>query len=227
MYYCHEKRAEIGSLSCLIKGRKSIESNACNHTSEYGEMVYNNGCVFVVFRLKSEMSFFFVKCLNSRALLGERYNDLSVFRIVALVDDDIVTVKDPGVNHTISRDAKGKQFSWIIAARGGKGNVSVKVLLGEDGKSRGHLSKDWNALRLGGEVGTQGDGTAFAVFLADEAEFLKAVKIHMNGGRALKSKLCLNVTDAWGISVFIDTVNNAVKNLLLLWFKFSHDNPSF
>ena len=100
-----DKRAEL-PVSIIIPYYRG-------NLAEKGKFVNNNRLKFVIFRLKAEVTVFFVKSFNGCLVLNQCYNNVAVFGNRGLLDYNNIAVTDMGVNHRIALYVKRKIIAQI------------------------------------------------------------------------------------------------------------------
>ena len=80
-----------------------------------------------------------VESLDSRGIIDQGDNDISVAGSIAGVDEDAVAVKDAGIDHGVAADSENERFTGGNEL-GGNREIAHDVFLGKDRKSRRNIS---------------------------------------------------------------------------------------
>ena len=87
----------------LLHCPENPEDLSEDHTVLYYDRIHR-----VVLRLQPDMTIFFVESLNGCSVFYKSYNNFTISCRIAGIDEDQVSVKDPGVDHGFSTNSQGK-----------------------------------------------------------------------------------------------------------------------
>ena len=148
--------------------------------SENGRRASVDRVIRRIFRHEPDLRALLFKSLDGCGVLKQRYDDLTVFRVLLRTDDDLVPIENACADHGISAHAERKAAAFAVPR-----DVALNVLHGKDGDTGRNHANHGNA------VGTvcvgKRDGALFHIVHLDEAAFAQCVEVVMDGRSGLQA----------------------------------------
>ena len=176
--------------------------------SEEGDQVAQNLYVFgvdgfhgAVFGLQTDSVFLVIDALYGGFVFNHSNNDIAIFGVVLLSDDNDVAVKNACFDHAFALYAKGKHVALAQEVLGHY-KIVLDVFRGENGLAGGNFANQGHGFAAGEGSIHEFQSAGLSGIPADEAFFLQSSEMGMHGGRGAQAHRVADFPDRWGIALY-------------------------
>ena len=176
-----------------------------------------NGRIGGIFRHQPDLAVLALQPLDRGLVAQQRDDDLAVVRRLLGMDDDLVAVKDSGVDHRVPAHAKGEAFAVVAP-----GEIPLDILLRKNGQPGRHDADNGHPLLL-----RQGDGAVFAAVDADQTGLVQLGQMIMYGGRGFQANRLHDFAHGGRVTLLRGKVLQELQNLTAFGACPAHTKRSF